>query len=223
MRVLVDEAVNAEFPGLDRAVADLRPDWNLEAFDARLGNANIGDALTRNRPDVLVIDSKWLIIGAPILMNLLRNATVNAAKTLITVPHVDNVTKIRAAHNGFTDTIRSDESTTTLLEKIEKIKNGESDLDNDQLWSIVRKPTPTHTENPIAESETDRAIVELLRIGIPDNEIADALNLSGQTLRNRVSAMLQRDGFMNRTQLAWAYTNQVLVERSSENPLWRTS
>lgn len=220
MRVLVDDAVNAEFPGLDRTFADLRPDWNLMEFKARLGYTKLFESLAAHSPDVLVVDSKWLIIGAPILMSLLRHSPGAMASTVVTSPWLDNVTKIRAAHNGFTDVIDRDEPNSSLVEKIERVHAGASDLDHDELWRTIKKPHPIHTDTPIADNETDRAIIELLRIGIPDNEIAEALSLSGQTVRNRVSAMLQRDGFTNRTQLAWAYSNQVLIERTTENPLW---
>jgi DNA-binding NarL/FixJ family response regulator len=220
MRVLVDDAVSAEFPGLDHTVNVHRPAWVIDSFDARLGPKELVNTLSANCPDVLVVDSKWLVIGAPFLMSVLRQSGSDSPGTLITVPQLDNVTKVRAAHNGFTDVIRVDESNTDLLEKIEKIKNGESALDGDSLWHTVKKPTPVRVEGPIAESETDRAIIELIRIGIPDNEIAECLFLSPQTVRNRVSAMLQRDGFTNRTQLAWAYSNQEIVERFLQNPLW---
>ena len=220
MRVLIDEAVSAEFPNLGETVAHLRPDWGLASFPAQLGSNSLYSVLVDNMPDVLVVDSKWLIIGAPILLSLLRYAEAESTRTLITVPHVDNVTKIRAAHNGFDDIVSVNVPTRDLVEKIHHVNNGDSDLDRDDLWRTIRRPTRTHADQPIAQSDIDRSIIELLRIGISDNEIAEALNLSGQTVRNRVSAMLQRDGFTNRTQLAWAYSNQVLVERSTENPLW---
>ena len=220
MRILVDDAVSAEFPGLDHTVQQLRPDWRLSSFNSRLGPTELIDSLTTHRPDVTVVDSKWLVIGAPFLMSLLQNSGDYSANALVTVPHLDNVAKVKVAHNGFTDMIHVDESNNALVEKIENIKSGKSDLDGDELWNTVRKPTPLRMEGPIAESPTDRAIIELIRIGIPDNEIADCLFLSPQTVRNRVSAMLQRDGFTNRTQLAWAYSNQVIIERFIHNPLW---
>lgn len=222
MRLLVDDAVSTEFPGFAETVSHLRPEWEFLNFRARLGSNNLFESLDSHLPDVVVVDSKWLIIGAPILISLLKKAGLARAKTLVTASNLDNVTKILAAHNGFSDVISNGAQNETLVEKIDKNLNGDSDLDKDELWNLVKRPALATIDTPIAESDVDRAIIELLRIGIPDIEIAEALMLSGQTIRNRVSAMLQRDGFTNRTQLSWAYTNQILVERSSENPLWRT-
>lgn len=220
MHVSVDDAVIAEFPDLIRTVTGLHLHWSLAPFDSRLGPAHLRDTFTTRPPEVLVVDSKWLVIGAPILMSLLRHTDSDAAKTLITVPRLDNVAKVRATLNGFTDMVHNGESSDDLVEKIENVRNGQSLLHEDSLWQTVRKPTPVNMNVPIAENGIDRDIIELIRIGIPDNEIAECLFLSSQTVRNRVSAMLQRDGFTNRTQLAWAYSNQVVVERFVQNPLW---
>ncbi len=193
----------------------------MSTFAGRSGPTHVHETIATFQPDVVVVDSKWLIIGAPILMAFLRRSSPSAARTVVTVPELDSVAKIKAAHNGFTDIIRIDEPNELLVQTIDRVGNGWSNLDGDALWRTVRRPAPIVTDAPNIKSDIDRDIIELLRIGIPDSEIAEALNLSGQTVRNRVSAMLQRDGFANRTQLAWAYSNRTLVERFTVNPLWQ--
>jgi hypothetical protein len=50
--------------------------------------------------------------------------------------------------------------------------------------------------------ETDRQILRLLADGMSDKQIAESVFLSVQTVRNRVSRLLNRFGKENRTQLA---------------------
>ena len=50
--------------------------------------------------------------------------------------------------------------------------------------------------------DTDRQILRLLADGMSDKQIAEAVFLSVQTVRNRVSRLLNRFGKENRTQLA---------------------
>ena len=48
----------------------------------------------------------------------------------------------------------------------------------------------------------DRQILQLLALGFTDNEIADVLHYSNQTIRNHISATLRTTGSRNRTELA---------------------
>jgi DNA-binding NarL/FixJ family response regulator len=59
--------------------------------------------------------------------------------------------------------------------------------------------------------ETDRQILRLLADGQSDKQIAESVFLSVQTVRNRVSRLLNRFGKENRTQLA-VFVARVLAE-----------
>jgi DNA-binding NarL/FixJ family response regulator len=59
--------------------------------------------------------------------------------------------------------------------------------------------------------EFDRAILRLLGTGASDQQIAEAVHLNLQTVRNRVSRMLKKFGYENRTQLA-LFVSQVADE-----------
>ena len=76
---------------------------------------------------------------------------------------------------------------------------------------------PTEAASPQAEererraaafgilSERERAVVELVSEGLDNKEIAAALFISEGTVRNHISAVLQKLALKNRTQLAIAY------------------
>jgi DNA-binding CsgD family transcriptional regulator len=63
--------------------------------------------------------------------------------------------------------------------------------------------------------ETNRKILALLSIGREDREIASAVCLSAQTVRNRMSAMLRTSGMANRTQLAVFFVHRMAQQESS--------
>ena len=54
----------------------------------------------------------------------------------------------------------------------------------------------------ICHDEVDRRIITLIVDGYSDAEIAEQMNYAVQSVRNRVSRMLQAGGFRNRTDLA---------------------
>lgn len=64
-------------------------------------------------------------------------------------------------------------------------------------------------------TESDREIVGLIAAGRSDREISGLLNYSDQTIRNRVSKILQLSGLTSRTQLATTYLN---ILNRGQNP-----
>ena len=101
-----------------------------------------------------------------------------------------------------------------------EVGRGISRLSADPLWQSVTRPLPLPSMEHVADGATDLAVLDLIRIGLADNDIAEVLYLSPQTVRNRVSAMLRRAGLVNRTQMAWAHTNHVLVARMLAHLDW---
>lgn len=57
-------------------------------------------------------------------------------------------------------------------------------------------------------SERDRELIKLIAEGWDNHMIAEHLNLSEGTVRNRVTRLLDRSGCMNRTQLAVAWVEE---------------
>ena len=61
---------------------------------------------------------------------------------------------------------------------------------------------------PVAD-DVDRSIIQMIAAGYTDREIAEAVFLSHQTIRNRVSRILTYSGARNRTHLACHYLAMV--------------
>lgn len=68
---------------------------------------------------------------------------------------------------------------------------------------------------------TSREILALVAIGLPNRDIAERMCLSYQTVRNRVSHLLDATGAINRTQLAlrvWLGHPDCRVAACQANP-----
>lgn len=72
------------------------------------------------------------------------------------------------------------------------------------------EPTPTNdmvSGGNLCLDYLDRWILAFIAMGLADREISAKVHLSGQTVRNRVSRLLDRSLLQNRTQLAMACVN----------------
>lgn len=89
-------------------------------------------------------------------------------------------------------------------EKYRLFRNGMRDLSHHRCMSPLPSEVGIHVTNDV-----DREIVALVALGRCDREIAEVINYSHQTVRNRVSKILQTTGARNRTHLATIYLNRM--------------
>jgi DNA-binding NarL/FixJ family response regulator len=77
----------------------------------------------------------------------------------------------------------------------------------DEVFSSIRK-NPQRPEADLSPlSEREREIVKLVAEGYSNKEAADALGLSEGTVKNHVSAILDKLGLRQRTQIAVYYVS----------------
>lgn len=215
MRILVDDLVVRSMPEFTSVTAGF-PHVTLNTFDPFLSPAEIKARITELVPDLLVVDPAWLVI-APLLMTVVRLSGCSGTRCIVGSRQLDNVLKIQASHGGFVDVIDLTTDIATLIAQLEDTHRGYSRLDCDPLWRTVPRPRALRDFADVPTDTTDRAILELVRIGFPDIVIAESIHMSQQTVRNRVSAMLRRSGLTNRTEMAWAFTNQTLTALMVQN------
>ena len=98
-----------------------------------------------------------------------------------------------------------------------------------ELHAFRKESSPTHAADETCQAtsrgeslchdDIDRRIVAYITMGLSDREIGAKVYLSSQTVRNRVSRMLDRSHVQNRTQLAMACVSDprlMDVHRSDE-------
>ena len=216
MRVLLDAEILVSPFGLLDTWQALLPDAVVESFDPFETPSALHARFARFRPDVLVVSPGWLII-APLLFTLLEFSGNLGTRRVIGSPIINDVAKIQSIYRGFFDMIDVSHPTTDAAQQIAQIHRGISSLDNDALWSRVPRPSLVGEVSSGPRNQTDTDILELVCLGMRDVDIAAALFLSVQTIKNRVSSMLDRSGAHNRTQLAFQFASQQMLSAMTQH------
>ena len=216
MRLLVDGFISRMQPGLDRFVEAEGLQLSVVEFDQNLSAPDLVLEMARRRPDVVVVGHEWLMI-APLFHKVLEMGGCLNTFPVVGSAQIDDVLKVRTAYNNFFDVVKIGVSGPEFVDSIRRVARGESLLKNDNLWTRVPRPYMVSDLTGITRDEVYVAIIELICIGLTDREIGGVIHLSTQTIRNRISAMLEKSGLGNRTQMAWIYFNQVLTTRMIEN------
>ena len=212
MRVLIDALVAQSQPALAEAALTRVTDIGVTVFDPFAPPTQIAAAFSATVPDMILVDPAWLVVSS-LLLTVVQMSGCTETRCVVGSPRMDNVLKIQAAHGGFFDVVDLTADPHDVLDHLESNCRGISRLDTDRIWTTVPRPSSSASLFTIPKDPGDLAILELIRIGLSDAEISRSIHMSQQTVRNRVSAMLRRSGLTNRTQMAWTFTNQVLIMR----------
>lgn len=212
-RVAVDSIVASYVPELSSAQDH---EFSVEVFNAFESPSEIVTRLQEVKPDLVVVDAEWLVV-ASLLDSLITRSGFPTARRVLAVRVLDDVIKVQAAHRGIFDVVDLNSTASDIGVRLGSIHKGASTLDNDDLWLRVPRPKSAVDITTVPQDYTDMAILELVCIGYRDQDIAETLHYSVQTIKNRLGHMLKRSGLTNRTQLAWQFTNQLLSARMIQN------
>lgn len=123
---------------------------------------------------------------------------------------------VQGVHTGFDNYLVSTDDDETWRDTILQTVAGTSSLRIDPLWNVAGDPLDMTSLCIDHLPDLDRDIIELLSEGLTNEQIADVLHVSCQTVRNHVHRMMDRIGVSNRTLLsltlrrsrvAWRQTN----------------
>jgi DNA-binding NarL/FixJ family response regulator len=129
--------------------------------------------------------------------------TVAQSLTRVVATQSPSVPLLVKAHQfGFNNVLPLTIPEEQIVPNLQRTLAGEESLkDHPAVKSLHLTPGAlTHTIT--FDDVDDRHIVELVGIGLSDHEIAEALNLSIQYVRNRVAHSMRFNQLTNRTQLA---------------------
>lgn len=120
---------------------------------------------------------------------------------------------IHGVHTGFDNYLLMDDPVEKWHMTIKDTMDGSSNLRNDRLWDIAGTPVDLSALHFHERPELEKEIVELLAEGLTNDQIAEILNISCQTVRNKVCRLMDDVGVSNRTLLSLAFRrSQVLWE-----------
>lgn len=151
--------------------------------------------------DALLIDSalieKCLERGTKI-----QSGRNGVPRRIVLAPHVPNSLVIQTAQAGLDDVVDMSATAEVLLTALRDSLSGRRSVMSNPIWRSIASPRDVHTIASPYRDTIDREIVSMIAAGLTDEEISHGVYLSCQTVRNRISRMLERSGARNRTHLA---------------------
>ncbi len=177
-----------------------------------IGEASSGREAVRyaleTHPDIIVMD-----IQMPELDGVAATKDILAewpeAKVIILTMYRQDTYVFEAIKVGARGYLLKDADANDLIESIRRVSEGETLLNADMAASIldefkrVKEVTPEHSEHKLSDlTEREAAILRLLAQGASNQEIAEKLEVSEKTVRNRLSEIFSKLRLNNRTQAA---------------------
>lgn len=209
MKIQIDSLVAERCPEL---VSASTADVTVGVFDAYSAPWDLRVAWEASRPDVIVVDPALVVVSF-LLMEIVRGAGCRTDRVVVGADQVTDVLKVQAVRGGFFDLVDTSVATDHLQRRLEGVHHGRSQLDDDRLWTAVAKPTAIGNLVLVPQDPIDVEILELVALGLMNDDIASVVHVAPQTVRNRMSGMLQRSGMSNRTEMAFTYLGQTMTMR----------
>lgn len=154
------------------------------------------------RPDVVLMD-----VSMPVMGGLEATRRIAAewpeVQVVILTSFDDLPTVAEALDAGAIGYLLKDSDPATLREGIESAAQGESPLNPRVARSIIAARREQRSGPSLTDRE--REILELLRQGLANKEIASLLGITVKTVKAHLSSLFQKIGVLDRTQAAlWA-------------------
>jgi DNA-binding NarL/FixJ family response regulator len=176
-----------------------------------IGEAATGREAVRyaleTRPDVIIMDIQMPELdGVAAAKAILAEDTT--AKVIILTMYRQDTYVFEAIKVGARGYMLKDADANDLIEAIHKVAQGETLLNAEMAASILDefkkvKQLPDHPEHKLSDlTEREADILRLLAQGASNQEIAEALQVSEKTVRNRLSEIFSKLRLNNRTQAA---------------------
>ena len=172
-------------------------------------------ALTAGRMDVSVCGTEFMEIAARFHSRAEPDEPRITRLFLVAHPTVGSV--VQGVHTGFDNYLTEDDSVEVWHDTIRRTVDGSASLRADPLWEKIGEPIDMTSLRFDERPEMERNIIELLAEGLTNEQIADILHLSRQTVRNKVFRLMEDVGVHNRTLLSLAFHRCHVAWRPNES------
>lgn len=198
MNVLV---CNDHAEPLDSLIAVLKNDDAVASINVATTGRQVLDTLHASPVDVSISSGTGLDFNRMLQRHI--DPTIASGLTRVVATKTPTVPLLVKAHQfGFNNVLSLTEETDHIVPTLQRTLRGEESLVNHPTVKSLHLTPGVLTRNISLESSNDQHIVELIGVGLPDHEIAEALSISIQTVRNRVGSLIRINHLSNRTQLA---------------------
>ncbi|MCA2002143.1 MAG: response regulator transcription factor [Chloroflexi bacterium] len=182
---------------------------NLERDFQVVGAAQDGaealELIAKKQPDVVLMDLKMPGMNGIEAIREIRARHPNV-KTLVLTTYDDDEWLFDAIRAGASGYLLKDTPRQKIVEAIRGTAEGKSFVDPSVAGKLLNQVASRQTQpaSILTEKLTEREldVLRLVAKGIPNSEIAALLHLSEGTVRNHVSAILEKLGASDRTQAA---------------------
>lgn len=198
--------------GLARLL-DAQPDFQVvgEASDGAEG-VEKARAL---RPDVVLMDLRMPVCDGLEATRQIKRELPSVRVVVLTVSEDDQdfLAAIRCGADGYLVKSMRPEA---LFQELRGLAQGETPLSRTMTGKLLRQvaraaPAPLPSAQPDSLSERERQVLVLLAEGLSNEEIAEALGIAENTVRNHVRNILEKLGLKNRVQAAVYAVRQGMV------------
>lgn len=198
MNVLV---CNDHAEPLDSLIAVLENDDAVTSINVATTGRQVLDTLHASPVEVSISSGTGLDFNRMLQRHI--HPTIASGLTRVVATKTPTVPLLVKAHQfGFNNVLPLTDKTDHIVPTLQRTLRGEESLLNHPTVKSLHLTPGVLTRNISFESSNDQHIVELIGVGLPDHEIAEALNMSIQTVRNRVGSLIRINHLSNRTQLA---------------------
>ncbi|MCL6631469.1 MAG: response regulator transcription factor [Alicyclobacillus herbarius] len=172
-------------------------------------------------PDIVLMDINMPVCNGLEATRLIKRQTPDVAILILTVSDAEE-TLFEAVKNGAAGYVLKNASPLEVLEAVRRVHAGEPVIPGNLAMRIITElnnPQPTNPSDG-AEKLTEREIEVLrhLSVGASNRDIARALFISENTVRNHVRNILDKLHLNNRAQAAaYAVREGYTIHNPSEN------
>lgn len=164
------------------------------------------DLCTKNKVDIILMDIQMPDMDGIEATKEIVKRSLGKVLVLTTFDDYDLVEK--ALHNGAKGYLIKNHTPEKLKQMIKSLYNGVNVLDENVFEKITQRVGSINQNQSFDESVfTDREleIIRLVADGLSNKDIALKLFISEGTVKNHISAILEKSGLSHRTQIAVYY------------------
>ncbi|MBS1858794.1 MAG: response regulator transcription factor [Acidobacteria bacterium] len=182
------------------------------------------EALQQYEPDILLLDLNMPGLNGLATLERLRSVKSKTKVILLTASD-DRNEFVQALKLGSAGIVQKQTATTLLIDSIRRVRAGEMWMDSRTTASVIQgflspaDPGPAATSAPTKAqvrsrqplSPREREIVHLTAQGFKNSDIASALTLSEQTVKNHLHNIFDKLGVTDRLELVlYAVANRLV-------------
>jgi DNA-binding NarL/FixJ family response regulator len=186
---------------------------NLKVIDTVANGQDVIRSVRANKPDIILMDIRMPKIDGVQCTQIIKEFCPDI-KIIILTTFDDDEYVYNALKYGASGYLLKGVSMDELVNAIETVYSGRAMINPDIATKVVRLFSQMAKGDYVIQvgskgkeelTKTEWKIIQQIELGASNKEIADKLNLSDGTVRNYLSAILNKLELRDRTQLAiWA-------------------